>query len=147
MTIVWSRCKKLSSSLQESSLSFILFGDCSQTDFCAWKNPNMQRQEKKKFYFHGNINSHSAGKTAASLSTHWTKAPEGSSYCNIWPKITWHATLFPQTQRESEIKLTGKQTVNSFSVFVLGGRKQALNIWEGKEGMSTAGTLFSWPKM
>lgn len=111
----------------------------------------MQRQEEKKkkklFYFHGNINSHSAGKTAASQSTHSTTAPEGSLYCNIWPKITWHATVFPQTQRESEIKLTGKQTVNSFSVFMLGGRKQSLNIWEGKDGMFMVGTLFSWPKM
>lgn len=128
------------------------FGDCSWTDFCALGKPKYaktgrKKKKKKLFYFHGNINSHSAGKTAASQSTHSTTAPEGSLYCNIWPKITWHATVFPQTQRESEIKLTGKQTVNSFSVFMLGGRKQSLNIWEGKDGMFMVGTLFSWPKM
>lgn len=75
------------------------------------------------------------------------KAPEGSLYCNVWPKIAWHATVFPQTHTESEIKLTGKQTVNSFSVFMLRGRKQSLYTFErGKKGMFMVGTLFSWPK-
>jgi len=54
------------------------------------------------------------------------KAFEGSLYCNIRPKTTWHATVSPQTHREGEIKLTGKQTVSSFGVFMLRGRKQSL---------------------